>query len=102
ARIRLLLSALHARQGVDLLLGVRAQRAPVGEERLVEEREQQMLGRDLGVRPPPRELLRGGHRLLALDRQLVEVHQVFLSSDCAGRYTTRSRRYWRCTSSSAA
>ena len=44
-RVRLLLAALHGRQRADLALGVGAQRLPVGEELLVEQREQQMLGR---------------------------------------------------------
>ena len=59
----------------ELLLGVGAQALPVGEELLVEQREQQVLGVDLGVAAAARELLRCGDRLLALDRQLVEVHR---------------------------
>ena len=45
---------------------------------LVEQREQQVLGVELGVAEAARALLRGGDRLLRLDRQLVEVHQVAL------------------------
>ncbi len=72
--VRLLLPALRGRERGELLLGVRAQRAPVGEELLVEQSQQQVVGRDLGIAPPARELLRGSDRLLRLDRQLVEVH----------------------------
>ena len=43
---------------------------------LVEQREQQVLGVDLGVAAAARVLLRGGDRLLDLDRQPVEVHRV--------------------------
>ena len=60
----------------ELLLGLGAQALPVGEELLVEQREQQVLGVDLGVAAAARELLRGRDRLLALDRQLVEVHRL--------------------------
>ena len=52
----------------------------VGDERarqlLVEQREEQVLGVELGVAEAARALLRGGDRLLGLDRQLVEVHHV--------------------------
>ncbi len=50
-------------------LGLRAQALPVGEEVLVEQREQQVLGVDLRVAAAARELLRRGDRLLPLDRQ---------------------------------
>ncbi len=45
---------------------------------LVEQREQQVLGVELGIAKTARALLRGGDRLLALHRQLVEVHYGFL------------------------
>ena len=58
--------------------GLRAERRRVGDELLrqllVEEREQQVLGVELGVAHPARQLLCGSDRLLGLERQLVEVH----------------------------
>ena len=84
----LLLAALHRRQRGDLPLDVRAQALPVGEELLVEQREQQVLWRDLRVAAPAREVLRSRDRLLALDRQLVEIHVPFSfrgAGGCAGR-----------------
>ena len=77
-RVRLLLAALHGRQRRHLALGVGAQRLPVGEELLVEQRQQQVLGGQLGVAAAPRRVLRGSDRLLALDCQLVEVHVPFM------------------------
>ncbi len=71
---RLLLAALHRGPRGELLLRLRAQARPVGEQRLVEQREQQVLGVELRVAPAARVLLRGGDRLLCLDRQLLEVH----------------------------
>ena len=64
----------------ELLLGLGAQPLPVGEELLVEQREQQVLGIDLGVPAPARQLLRGRDGLLALDRQLVEIHRLLTVS----------------------
>ena len=45
-------------------------------ELLVEERDAEVLGVDLGVAAAARKLLRGGDRLSRLDRQPVEVHLV--------------------------
>ena len=67
-------AALHGRQCIDAPLGVRPQLLPVGEEILVEQREQQVVGRDLGVAAPARNVLRSRNGLLALDRQLLEIH----------------------------
>ncbi len=72
--VRLLRAALHGRQRIDAPLGVRPQLLPVGEEILVEQREQQVVGRDLGVAAPARNVLRSRNGLLALDRQLLEIH----------------------------
>ena len=59
--------------------GLGAQRVGIRHELprqlLVEQREQQVLGVELGVAAPARELLRGRDGLLGLDRQLVEIHQ---------------------------
>src|SRR5205823_13767056 len=46
---------------------------------LVEEREQQMLGVELGVALSARKLLRGRDGFLGLDRQLREIHAVLPS-----------------------
>ena len=54
-RVRLLRAALHRRQGRDLAARPRPQLLPVGEELLVEQREQQVVGRHLGVAAPARE-----------------------------------------------
>ena len=74
----LLLRALDARLLRERRLGLSTQRVRVGDELarqlLVEEREQQMLGVELGVAAPARELLRCRDGLLGLDRELVEVH----------------------------
>ncbi len=72
--VRLLEAALQRRQGRELRLRLGAQGAPVGEELLVEQREQEVVRRDLGVPPPPGELLRRRDGLLSLDGQLVEIH----------------------------
>ena len=77
-RVRLLLAALHGRQRRHLALGVGAQRLPAGEELLVEQRQQQVLGGQLGVAAAQRRVLRGSDRLLALDCQLAEVHVPFM------------------------
>ena len=77
-RAGLLLDALAARLLRERSLGLGAQRLRVRDEGLrqvlVEEREQQVLGVELGVAEPARALLRRGDRLLRLDGQLVEVH----------------------------
>ena len=78
----LLLPALDPRLPGQLLLGRRAKLFgrfhECARQILVEQCEQQVLGVELGVAEAARALLRGGHRLLRLDRQLVEVHQVAL------------------------
>ncbi len=85
ARGRLLRRALDRRLRGELRLGLGAQRGRIRHELrhqlLVEQREQQVLGVELGVARPARKLLRGRDGLLALDRQLVEVHQC-LGSGC--------------------
>src|SRR5581483_5410402 len=83
-RRRLLRAALHGRKRSELALRFGAQAAPVREELLVEQREQQVVGRQLGVAASQGEALRGGDRLLRLDRQLVEVHcdQSFVIGGC--------------------
>ena len=77
---RLLLRALDARLLRECRLGLRAQRVGVGHELarqlLVEEREEQVLGIELGVAAPARKLLRSRDGLLRLDRQLVEIHDL--------------------------
>ncbi len=84
--LRQRLRATRRRSRCCLLLGLGAKVLPVGEELLVEQREQQVLRIDLRVTAAARQLLRGSDRLLALDRQLVEVHQSFLrTGGCAGR-----------------
>ena len=47
-------------------------------ELLVEQREHEVLGIDLGVAAAARQLLRGADRLLRLDGQPVEVHVLFV------------------------
>jgi hypothetical protein len=49
---------------------------------LVEQREQQVLGIELGIARAARQLLRCGDGFLSLDGQLVEVHCQFLLSGC--------------------
>ena len=71
---RLLLAALDRGQRRDLALGLRTQALPVAEQLLVEQRKQQMVGRDLGIATPARDVLCCRYRLLALDRHPVEVH----------------------------
>ncbi len=75
----LLLRAFDARLRRERRLGMRAQRVRVGDELarqlLVEEREHEVLGIELGVAHAARQLLRGCDRFLGLDRELVEVHQ---------------------------
>ena len=46
---------------------------------LVEQREQEVLRIELGMRVAARELLRGGDRLLRLDGEPREVHQCLLA-----------------------
>jgi len=76
--VGLLLHPLDGRLGVQSSLGLRPQLGGVGDELLrqllVEERKQQMLRVELGVPHAASKLLRGRDGLLALDRQLVEVH----------------------------
>ncbi len=79
---RLLLAALDGRllhkRGLGLLAYVGRRDAGALDERprelLVEKRERQVLGPDLGIAVAARELLRGRDRLLRLEGQLVEVH----------------------------
>ncbi len=89
ARLGLLRGALDRRLGGERRLGLGAERSRVGhellDELLVEQREQQVLGVELGVAHPARKLLRGRDGLLALDRQLVEVHQG-VTSGCWARW----------------
>ena len=79
---RLLLRALDARLLRQGRLGLRAQRVRIGNklarQLLIEQREEQMLGIELRVAAPARQLLRGCDRLLRLDRELVEIHLVGL------------------------
>ena len=58
---------------------------------LVEERQRQVVGGELGVARAPRELLRGGDRLLALECQLLEVHVSSLVPGAARVDTGRRR-----------
>ena len=63
---------------------------------LVEQRDGQVVGGQLGVAGPARKLLRARDRLPALDGQLVEVHvspRGWRAGTCGSRYTTISRRY---------
>jgi hypothetical protein len=80
ADLRLLLRALDARLGRECRLRSSAKCVLVGHELarqlLVEQREQQVLGVELGIGGAARKLLRSGDRLLGLDRQLVEIHYV--------------------------
>ena len=70
----------HARFGAQVGLGLRPQRFGIAGERsrqlLVEQRQQKVLGGDLGVAVSARQLLGPGNGLLRLQRQLVEVHQL--------------------------
>ena len=95
ADLRLLLRALDARLLGERRLGLRAQRVGVGHELarqlLVEQREQQMLGIELGVAVPARELLRCRDGLLGLDRELVEVHALLPFRVAARRARARGR-----------
>ena len=92
-------AALHGRLLRQRRLGLRAQlgdgRAGALDERarqlLVEERERQVLGVDLGVAAAARELLRGRDGLLGLDRQLVEVHRFLRSGSRFRRGRGRAR-----------
>ena len=85
ARLRLLRGALDRGLCGERRLGLGAQRGGIGHELrrqlLVEQREHEVLGVELGIAGPARKLLRGRDGLLALDRQLVEVH---LASSAAG------------------
>ena len=80
ADLRLLLRSLGGRLGVERRFGLRAQLGRVGNQLLrqllVEQRQQQVLGVELGVAHAARELLGGGDRLLRFQRQLVEVHRL--------------------------
>ena len=75
-------AARHGRLCAQPRLGVGAQRIGIGGcaleqgawQLLVEQRDAQVLGVELGIAEPARELLRAGDRLAALDRQLVEIH----------------------------
>ena len=73
---RLLLRALDRRLAAQRGLGLRAQRRRVGNELLrqllVEQREQQVLGVELGVAHPARELLRGRDGFLGFQGELVK------------------------------
>ena len=62
--VRLLLAALHGRPLRQLLLGLGAQSLPVREQRLVEQRQEQVLGVELGIAAAARKLLRSRDRLL--------------------------------------
>ena len=91
-RVRLLAAALDGRKRVELALRLGPQALPVGEELLAEQRDEQVLGRHLGVAAAARQLLRLGDRLLALDGQLVEIHvprirfdQFVVIGGCDGR-----------------
>ena len=101
ARRRLRLSAARdGRQLTHARLRLRAQRrgAVPGtvDERprqlLLEERDRQVVGRELRVARAPRELLGARDRFLRLERQLVEVHVTPSSRDAdSRRYRTSSR-----------
>ena len=75
---RLLLRAFDAGLLGERRLSLGSQRFGVGHELarqlLVEQRQQQVLGIELRVAVPARELLRCGDGVLCLDRELVEVH----------------------------
>ena len=64
---------------------------------LVEQREQQVLGIDLRVAHPARELLRGADGLLDLERELVEVHLVPPSVRAASGSSRQSTSSRACT-----
>jgi hypothetical protein len=66
----------------DLVTGTLAERAG---KLLVEEREHEVLGVDLRVAAPARELARGRHGLLRLDGQLPEIHGLLLRAGGDGR-----------------
>jgi hypothetical protein len=53
-------------------------------ELLVEERDRQVVGRQLGVACAARELLRTGDGLLRLQGQPVEIHQILRAGCFAG------------------
>ena len=76
--VRLLLHPLDRRLRAERCFGLQAELGRVRHELLrqllVEEREQQVLGVELGVAHPARKLLRRGDGLLALECQPVEVH----------------------------
>ena len=84
-----------------LRLGAQRSRAVAGavderpRELLVEERERQMVGRELGIAGAARELLRGGDRLLALECQLLKVH---VSSSEPGAWPADTARPRACRS----
>ena len=97
-RLRLT-AARHGRQLPQSRLRLRAELArPVAgaiDERprqlLVEERDRQVVGRELGVAGAARELLRRGDRLLALQCQLLEVHVISSGPDAATAGRARPR-----------
>ena len=63
-----------SRPAGDLLLRLGTKSLPVGEELLIEQREQQVLRIDLRVPTPARVLLSASNRFLSLDRQPIEIH----------------------------
>src|SRR4029077_7218277 len=98
----LLLHPLYGGPRAQRRLGLRAQLRGGGHELLrqflVEQRQQQVLRVELGVPHPARKLLRGRDGLLALECQLVAVHQRSVALRSWGAFHgTRSRRYWRWT-----
>ena len=98
-RLRLRAASGHGRELPDARLGLGAKRrgAVAGtvdegaRQLLVEERQREMVGRELGIARAPRELLRGGDRLLALECQLLEVHVSSSVPDAAPAGTGRPR-----------
>ena len=84
--------ALGARAAREVGLGLLRERGRAGacalgerlRQLLLEQREQQVLGVDLGVGVPPRQLLAGGDRLLALIVSLLKSMSVLLGTGCVG------------------
>ena len=84
----LLLAALDRGERCEPPLRLRAQSLPGAEQLLVEQRREQVIGDDLRVAAPARDLLRCRDGLLALDCQLVEIHGQFRLAGgwgCVGR-----------------
>ncbi len=101
--LRLLRAALDGRLAAQGCLCLGAELGRVRDELLrqllVEEREDEMLGVDLRVAHPARELLRRADGFLRFEREPVEVHYARLLSGSVGScQSTSSRLYCRSTS----